>query len=192
MHPAVEYLDIVKKVFVLFKDCELSFNDELKSISAMQKAMVGKEKGEGLGLTREELDKRSVHILKKDPITGKYDTIVKTTQKEWKERLSKGGENINFIGNMCLVLYYQYWEDNYRGKIADKLGYEDKDDLKNDLFGDINKYRNSIIHHNSIATEEIEKCKILKWYKEGDEIVIDYLQMEELFLLIEKEIKALI
>jgi len=188
MNPSEEYLDVVKKIFVLFTDCKLSFNDELKSITLLQDAIVTEQNKRGVDLTRDKLDHQLFHILKKNPETGKYESIIRTTQKEWKERLSNEGENINFIGNMCLVLFYQYWEDNYKDKIAKKLGLSNKDKLKSELFCDINQYRKSIIHHNSIALREINKCTILKWFTEGEEIIIDDQMMEELFLLIEKEI----
>ena len=41
-----------------------------------------------------------------------------TTQGELKRRNLPGGPNDVFIGNMCLVGLYTYWEDHYRAKVA--------------------------------------------------------------------------
>lgn len=54
--------------------------------------------------------------------------------------------------------------------------------------GDINKFRNSIIHHRAIAKKEVEKCTLLNWYKEGDQIFINKEQFKEII----KHIRAYI
>ncbi len=95
-----------------------------------------------------------------------------STQKEYKIRNSKEGRNTQFIGNMCLIMIYQYWEDNYRNKLA-KLFSVKKDDVKSDLFGDIAIIRHSIIHNNSIASFKVKKCKLLKWFQPDDKIFIN-------------------
>jgi len=95
-----------------------------------------------------------------------------STQKEYKIRNSKIGSNCKFIGNMCLITIYQYWEDNYRERLA-KMFSVKKDDIKSDLFGDIGIIRHSIIHNNSIASFKIKKCKILNWFQPNDEIFIN-------------------
>lgn len=102
------------------------------------------------------------------------------TQGERKQRNSESGDNFLFIGNMCLVSIYQYWQDEYRKKIAQKKRVS-PEDLSSDIMGDIRWLRNSIIHHRGIAQKPVEKCKILKWFKEGDEIFIDYEKMKKLF-----------
>ncbi len=129
MNPAIEYIEIVEKIFILFKDCKSSFYDNLKSIAKMQETIITELAKKGPSLTKEELDDRAIHYMKKNPHNGKMDSILKTSQKEWKERLSENGANINFIGNTCLVLFYQFWEDHYREEIAKNKGFANKDEL---------------------------------------------------------------
>ncbi len=105
-------------------------------------------------------------------------------------RNTKAGNNFRFIGNMCLISIYQYWEDYYRNKIAELLGKE-KNELKEPIMGDIRLLRISIIHHKAIALPTIEKCTLLKWYKEGDEIFITKKQFQEIIEHIRAYIKQL-
>lgn len=109
------------------------------------------------------------------------------TQGERKQRNSKDDDNFLFIGNMCLVSIYQYWEDKYRTDIGNLMKCKTKT-LPSDIMGDICKLRNSIIHHRGIAKKEVENCKILKWFKEGDEIFIDYEKMKKIILEIKSQI----
>jgi hypothetical protein len=100
------------------------------------------------------------------------------------------GSNFQFIGNMCLISIYSYWEDYYRNKIAELLSKK-KNDLKEPIMGDLRLVRNSIIHHRAIALPEIEDCILLRWYKEGDEIFIPKEQFEEIIKHIRAYIKKL-
>jgi hypothetical protein len=88
---------------------------------------------------------------------------------------------------MSLILIYQYWEDQFRPKIANELGINKKD-LIEPIMGDLRRLRRSIIHHGGIALKDIEKCEILTWFKEGDVIFIDELKFKEII----KNIKLMI
>lgn len=88
---------------------------------------------------------------------------------------------------MCLISIYQYWEDDYRKKIATLLKKE-KTELKEPIMGDIKELRISIIHHKAIALPNVKKCTLLKWYQEGDEIFINKEQFKEII----KHIRAYI
>ncbi len=110
------------------------------------------------------------------------------TQGERKQRNSESGNNFLFIGNMCLVSIYHYWEDKYRKLIAQKKGLSKKNDLSSDIMGDIRLLRTSIIHHRGIAKEELNNCKILNWFKEGDEIFIDDEKMKKIILEIKYQL----
>ncbi|MBI4674726.1 MAG: hypothetical protein HY741_24030 [Chloroflexi bacterium] len=112
------------------------------------------------------------------------------TQGEWKEKNGKDGVKIRLVGNMCLVMIYQYWEDKYREEIA-KSKRIAKDELMSDLFGDIRHFRNSIIHNNGRAISEVSRCKIPRWFTENDEIVMDAAKMDRLIDCIKSEIHGL-
>lgn len=123
--------------------------------------------------------------------TNPNDSVAKAEHSapfaEVISRNTQAGSNFRFIGNMCLISIYQYWEDDYRKKIA-KLLHKKKNDLKEPIMGDIRELRNSIIHHKAIALPEVKKCTLLKWYQEGDEIFINKEQFKEII----KHIRAYI
>lgn len=70
-----------------------------------------------------------------------------------------------------LVTVYSYWEGHYRQQLATVLGCA-KNDLTGDIWGDIRWLRIAVTHHRAISTPEVEKCKILTWFKTGDEIIL--------------------
>jgi hypothetical protein len=122
----------------------------------------------------------SVHMIygKGDPNNPEAVELHHCTQREYKERNSEDGINFHFLGNMALVSLYQYWEDFHRSQVAAELGIG-KNDLKAPIMGDLRLIRISIIHHAGVALKDVEKCEILKWYKEGDKIFIDKSKFED-------------
>ena len=108
----------------------------------------------------------------------KINLLYKCTQGECKKRNSEKGVNSRFIGNMCVIAVYQYWEDYYRQKIANFLKRTSKNELTSDIMGDLKVLRHSIIHHRGFALKEVEKCKLLHWFKKDDEIFIDRNMMQ--------------
>ena len=118
------------------------------------------------------LDGKAFIFGKGNPNIPSSVVLHKTTQKELKYRNKKDGINFKFIGNLATVSLYQYWEDCYRNKIA-QLFHKNKNEITAPIMGDIRLLRRSIIHHQGIALKEIESCKVLKWFFEGDEIFID-------------------
>jgi hypothetical protein len=88
-----------------------------------------------------------------------------------KRRNTEGGANFQFIGNMCLVALYQYWDEYYRPAFAKDLGVS-KDKIRVSIFADLNQYRRAIIHHRGIATPEIKKCNTFNWFEPGEQILL--------------------
>ena len=95
------------------------------------------------------------------------DIVHSCTQGEYRKRNAKDGRNHIWMGQLALVQMYGFWDDCYRQKIAEASGRE-KNDLKSDIMGDLRWLRQSIVHHRGIALNEVEKCKILNWFREGD------------------------
>lgn len=98
-----------------------------------------------------------------------------------KARNSEGGLNMQFLGNMALVSLYQYWEDYHRGQIAIELGIS-KNQLQAPIFGDLRLLRHSIPHHEGTALKKVERCQLVRWYEEDDEIFIDQAKFKELLV----------
>lgn len=169
-----EYKKIIDSIWGTYLDANTGFREVKKMIENIQ--------GYKLLDDISNLDSLKFTYGKGDPNLPGAIALHTCTQGEIKRRNSENGKNFKFIGNMTLISIYQYWEDYYREKIAKEKGVT-KGDIKSDIMGDLRLIRISIIHHKGIALKEIEKCKILKWYKEGDEIFIDQEKLE--FILIE-------
>jgi hypothetical protein len=123
------------------------------------------------------------------PADPKSIVLHRCTQRQYKERNMEGGLNYKFLGNMALVALYQYWEDFHRANIAVMLG-KDKNDLRAPIMGDLRLLRISIIHHAGIALKEVERCELLKWFREGDAISLDKDQFEEIIFHVKFMISA--
>jgi hypothetical protein len=98
-------------------------------------------------------------------------------------RNEKQGPNQAFLGRSILVTIYSYWEDHYRQQLATALGCA-KNEITGDIWGDIRRLRQAVTHHRGIATPDVEGCKILKWFKAGDEIILDNNHMKAMIIQI--------
>ena len=114
-----------------------------------------------------------------------------------KLRVQEDGQNTILIGRQCLVSAYSYWEEYLRIEIGKALGVLPANAIANketrkalnehvvsDFWGDIRHIRNSIVHSNSTANSDISKCKLLKWFKPGEKIVLNHQRMRSIFLLL--------
>ncbi len=110
--------------------------------------------------------------LKVDDFLSKFMTVTKAD--DLRDQNEINAVNYNFIGQMLLVNIFQHWDERYRKLIATELGLNQMNDLKIDFFGDIRFLRQAIIHNKGIATSDMEKCKILKWFKHNERINISY------------------
>jgi hypothetical protein len=116
--------------------------------------------------------------------------IHRATQGEVKARNAHDGENFKTLGQLCLVSFYDFWQDYLRVEYVKAKGLFDPNDPKEslrthasrDIWGDLGYLRNSIVHHRGIATDNVTKCKLIKWFQPGDEIAISPAQMRAIFL----------
>lgn len=173
-----EFLLLSRDLVGVYFDATVGFYRNRIGLEKDQLRMFEKFHKNDPNYTLEQLDDAPYMYGEGDPNVSMPEIFHYSIQKEYKQRNSEDGKNYQFIGNMCLITIYQYWEDFYRGELAKSYSIE-KDELKSDLFGDIRLIRHSIIHHNSVALEEIVRCKILKWFSPGDKIFIDKAKLLE-------------
>ena len=177
-----EYRDIVDAIWGTYLDSTLGFS-KVKSMIEEIQAMSNED--------IEYLDRNiSFTYGKGDPNSPDAIPLHTCTQGKIKQRNGENGDNFKFIGNMSLISIYQYWEDCYRGKIAEEKGVC-KNDIKSDIMGDLRLIRISIVHHKGIALKEVENCKKLKWYNENDKIFIDQKKLEEILIEIDEMLNDL-
>jgi DNA-binding winged helix-turn-helix (wHTH) protein len=102
-----------------------------------------------------------------------------------------GGNRGGHFGKSCsqrearlrLVSFCDFWNDRLRREYVIAkgfLGQDEKDDdvvkkclryhARHDLWGGLYYLRTSIVHNRVIATSQVAKCKIIKWFKPDDPI----------------------
>ena len=133
------------------------------------------------------------HLGGKDRAPVSLSPVMK--QGDVKQRVKDNGQNTQLLGKQCVVDLYSYWEEYLRIEIGKALNVLTKDaerngqtreilnkHVKSDLWGDIKHIRNSIVHNNGVATSEITRCKIMKWFKPGEAIELNEERMHQIFL----------
>ena len=121
--------------------------------------------------------------------------IHSATQGDVKARNAPGGTNFTTLGQLCIVSFYDFWNDYLRREYVIAKGYLDRneknkevkekclrDHASHDLWGDLYYLRVSIVHKLGIATSDVAKCKLIKWFKPGDPIAITPEHMRAIFL----------
>lgn len=189
MTAKAEFVTKIEAIYGIYRDCGHSFSLALRDLTSQQSLMLKEFNAREHNWSIDDLDKKKYHYAVKEE-DGRVNSVAAVTQGEWKEKIGKNGTNIKLIGNMCLVMIYQYWEDRYREEIA-KSKDINKGELTSDLIGDIRHFRNSIIHNNGRAIPEVDRCKILKWFRAGDEIVIDSVKMDQLINQLKREVNEM-
>lgn len=89
----------------------------------------------------------------------------------------KDGINLVILHRSIIVLAVALWEDHFRKKIAKECGIE-KDDLKSDVFRDLNSYRQAILHGGNRLRKQ---PKVIRLFKKGDKISLTDEYMDKIF-----------
>ena len=72
-----------------------------------------------------------------------------------------------------LQIYNNIWESCSRSEFSNTSEDPRAIPWEMDAMGDFRHVRNDLVHNNGIAsTKEIGKCKVLKWFKPGDKIIL--------------------
>jgi hypothetical protein len=121
--------------------------------------------------------------------------IHEATQGEVKARNAPGGANFTTLGQLCLVSFYDFWNDYLRREYVIAKGHLDRNErdakvvearlrehASHDLWGDIRLLRQSIVHNRGVAVADVQRCKLIKWFKPGDPISITPGHMRAIFL----------
>ena len=102
---------------------------------------------------------------------GEEGELHSTSMHELISRNFPNGTNWRFLANMCVVAIYQYWEYEYRGRIADALQCE-KNKVVHPVLGELRQLRRSIIHNGGRAVHEVGRSEVLPAFAKGVEIAL--------------------
>src|SRR5205823_655904 len=105
------------------------------------------------------------------------------------------GANFTTLGQLCIIAFYDFWNDYLRREYVIAKGHLSRDEREqsvidecmrkyasHDLWGDIRALRQSIVHNRGIATSDIERTRLIKWFHQGDPIAITPEHMRMMFL----------
>ena len=139
-----EFREVLKQIFGILLDARQGFHHVRATTEEAQAKLLG---GSSLPAAAAAiLDERPYLYSWGHPHHRPADNTApwlhRTTPGELKRRNSLGGLNDIFIGNMCLVNLYVYWEDHYRVQVARALLIE-REGIKVPVFGDIRHIRTS-------------------------------------------------
>lgn len=131
----------------------------------------------------EFLDTQDVMYADGWPEDPTFRPLHMTTMKHFKARNTPDGANARLMANLCLVAIYQWWEERFRPNIAEFMARDPKE-IVCPVMGDLRLIRISIIHGKSIAKPNIKSCQVLRWFREGDEIIITQTHFREMIIQI--------
>ncbi|MCY4355265.1 MAG: hypothetical protein OXC09_10870 [Truepera sp.] len=129
--------------------------------------------------TDPELDIRdTLKVGKGNPNRAGATYQYTTTPKQLIDAFVKEGPYFQLLRKSAIALAYAMWEDQYRGKIAQECGMADKNEIKSDVFQDLNTYRQAILHRSGKLGRE---PKVVRFFNKGDTVSFTVDHMEELF-----------
>lgn len=190
-----EFAEFIEDLHALFLDSVVGYELMHENLDRHQSDL-RKILGSHEYATKEFQDTCS--IAYKD-LGGQDHQLVSTSplmkQGALRSRIEPDGKNTRTLGNMVIVSSYAYWEEYLRIEIGKAMGVLESDatntkatsailnkEVKNDFWGDMRYLRNSILHAHGVANSDVDRCKVIKWFKSGDKIVLGYQQIREIFL----------
>ena len=107
-----------------------------------------------------------------------------------KKRLAPDSDDYRHIANYCIVTLFQFWEEQFRPRLG-QLQKIESSEIQSDEWGDLRILRNSIIHNKGIATSEVAKMKIFRWFSSGAPILVTKEQFKFLIETLKKAIETM-
>lgn len=127
-------------------------------------------------------------VSQHDPTEAGATYLYKKTFGDGIRDSAKDGRHAMMHARAVITLAYALWEDKFREQIAVECGFKSRDDIKSGVFGDLNKYRQAILHVGSCLDREPE---VAKFFKEGDKVDFTEDQMTELFSVMIEELNRI-
>lgn len=95
-----------------------------------------------------------------------------TTVLDFIRRNGVDGANWELLAQVCLVMAYQYWEDDTRLRLAEALNVP-KNQIAMPIMGELRHYRRAILHNRGRALPEMERNTLLPVFRRGERVAVD-------------------
>ena len=92
---------------------------------------------------------------------------------------AKNGVHQNTLRRSVVAMTYALWEDQYRQRIAYECGKPRKNEIESDVFYDLNKYRQAILHARGTL---VGKTKVIGFFEPGEEVLLTDEHIYQLFV----------
>ena len=112
---------------------------------------------------------------------------VARTYRDLIRDAEEGGRNPRLHRNGVIAHAYALWEDTFRAAIAAECNLS-KNAIKSDVFQDLNKYRQAILH---VDGKLDRRPKVMKFYEVGEVVSFTQDQMKNLFAELISELNQL-
>ena len=100
----------------------------------------------------------------------------------------EGGKNLRLHRNGVISLTYALWEEEYRSVIAQECGLACKNRVESDVFQDLNRYRQAILHQGGRLDKN---PSTMCFFSKGDRVALTEDQMHGLFARLIEELNRL-
>ncbi|MEE8124373.1 MAG: hypothetical protein V3T42_01000 [Nitrospirales bacterium] len=165
-----EFWQLVFQTYGTYCDGFTAFNTLHKKLENDEREMRERAKGEPIiieSFSYGRMVRASMKDQQRERVLPQFD------YEDVKARNKIGGRNYYYIGNMCVVTIYQYWEDHYREELANAMNLKTKNCIFSDIFGDFADLRRCIIHTGCKANKKIPRSSEKTWFQENDDIRIN-------------------
>jgi hypothetical protein len=177
IHSVSEFISTINDCYGMYLDGSVGFEKlYFEAVDQQKKILEGLVRTNPKLATKEYVDSTWFVYGEGDPNDPKNVAWHITTHKQYLERNARQGINRRTLARNCIVAIFEYWNCEYRKKIAVSIGKEEID-IKLPILGDIRLIRNAILHNKGRYTKECMKTEIIKGFSEGEEIDFDTITM---------------
>jgi hypothetical protein len=170
-----DFIFVTNAVYGTYLDASMAIGNLAVGYMQIHKEHVEKVQASGETITPQLLNR--VLFYNAGPKEGEQRAIHQTTLVDIVERNLLNGRHMQFLARMCIVSLYQYWEDDFRPRLAKVIGQKPK----HEVFGELRHLRRSIIHRGGRALPELATFTLLPRFEPDSELLLDQAAMDHIF-----------
>lgn len=189
-----EFSSLWTRLHGFYLDASVGFNVLHDRVANYQSKIVGML-GDDEMSSQEFLDELTFSYS--DIFSGSFVCfdIHRVKQGDVRRRNLSYGKNFSILGQLCVVSFYDYWEEHLRREYVIAIGHLNADERNKEmidnccrkyachnLWGDIRHLRTSIVHNLGVATSDVKRCQIIRWFNPGDDIYLPPDRMRTIFI----------
>lgn len=108
-----------------------------------------------------------------------FENVLRFSEEEIQMNCEDGLYQRIIAGN-TIAMFYNIWEDKYRGIIAKEIGCK-KNDLKINFFGELNVIRQSITHNNYNAITDLNNLVDLNFIGNSNDLKLSSYEVQMIY-----------